>query len=561
MSDQRRATTVAAILLLVLGTILAAAATPAAAQAQGQNVCEGFDKKHTVTKWGGPKAFSEDGAQSIVELQEYFAANESDIRAVLSSQGLGQDVADALFETVRQGVRINERNVRAGERLHWMAYREDDEPKVIEDLCVNTRRDYSAFEIEVPVGGDAMGGPGCDLDVSTDCDPDGDSVFRVRTSPGATVTMTGPGGTQTVIEGGGTSWSGTIDDPYQAEYTFEVTNEGAARESVTTYVFLAPKVCINLALIDERESEREGPAETCSESETLQPPVCPVPAARCVIDVEPDEVRRGDEVQYEVTGHWVDLDLDVERNGEPADRPVLTGDRGTAEFPRAGTWTIVGTATNEVGDTDVCEATVEVTGGDWIVRPFAAWISPDDEEVTTSSVNAAGLPVRTFYNYDDGYGLGLSVERLFNDRVGLEGRGVYAILDDAYMIDIGEQWEMTEDEADYWNLSLGLNFHLTPDSNVDWYIGPFIGFAGIDGNSFDLLGRDVERDADGDFIWGGQVGLDWPFGDSAWALHLGARYTDFSADIEAAGADEPNRDLGEIGLDPITVEIGLAYHF
>ena len=214
-----------------------------------------------------------------------------------------------------------------------------------------------------------------------------------------------------------------------------------------------------------------------------------------------------------------------------------------------------------MGDTDVCEATVEVVGGDWIVRPFAAWISPNDEEAITVGTTAEGLPVRTFYNYDDGYGLGLSVERLFNDRVGLEGRGVFAQLDDMYEIDIGALWEMTDDEVDYWNLSLGLNFHLTPESNLDWYVGPFIGWASIDGNEFNLLERNVVRDADGDFIWGGQVGLDWPFGDSAWGLHLGARYTAFSTDIEAEGADEPNRELDELNLDPITVELGLAYHF
>ena len=559
MRDQLRTTTVAAVLLLVLGAILAAP-TPAAAQTGEQKVCEGFDKKHTVTKWGGPKAFSKEGAPSIVELQSYFAEHENDIRAVLSSQGLGVDVANALFETVAQGVRIDERPVGQGERLHWMAYREDGDPKVIETMCVNTKREYAAFEIEVPVVRGTSGGPECRLDVSTDCNPGGESVFEVTSSPGARVTMTGPGGSQTIIEGGG-SWSGTIDDPYQAEYTFNATNEGAVTEQVTTYTFLAPKVCINLALIDQRDSEREGPSETCRESETLEPPVCPIPPPRCTIDVDPAEVRRGDPVSYRVTGHWVDLDLEVERDGEMVDQPVLSGDSGSVEFRRAGSYAIVGTATNEVGDTATCRTTVEVLGPDWILRPFVAWVSPDDEEVTTESALAVFPPVRTFYNYDDGYGLGLSVERLFNERVGLEARGVYAILDDEFMIDVGELWEMTDDEADYWNLSLGLNFHLTPESRVDWYVGPFIGYAGIDGNRFNLLGQSVTRDADGDFIWGGQVGLDWPFGDSPWGFHLGARYTDFSVEIEDEGLGEADEELGEIGLDPVTIEVGLSYRF
>ena len=73
-----------------------------------------------------------------------------------------------------------------------------------------------------------------------------------------------------------------------------------------------------------------------------------------------------------------------------------------------------------------------------------------------------------------------------------------------------------------------------------------------------------QPDARGGLTWGVQTGLDWPLGDSRWSLHVGVRYTRYAADPVYRYTD-PNGAVFEqrksIDLNPITLELGVAYHF
>jgi hypothetical protein len=177
-----------ATLLFMLGLMTLAASSASAAQ----NVCPGFDRKHTITRLGGPNALAPGGGhnRTRAELQAFFAANTESLRAVLASQGLGKDVVDGLFEAVRQGTHMTERSMPEGERLQWMAYRKAGRIVTIENVCLNLRGSAPAFEIIVPVVvavGTARAD--CSIDVTTDHQPGGTSSFRVRTAPGARVTL------------------------------------------------------------------------------------------------------------------------------------------------------------------------------------------------------------------------------------------------------------------------------------------------------------------------------------------------------------------------------------
>ena len=214
----------AASLLFMLGMMTLAASSPSAAQ----DVCPGFDRKHTITRLGGPNALAPGGGHSRTraELQAYFAANAETIRAVLASRGIGEEVANALLDAVRQGTGITERAMPEGERLQWMAYRKNGRVATIENVCLNLPGAAPAFEITVPVVTAAeTARADCSIDVTTDHQPGGTSTFRVRTAPGARVTMEGPAGSRTIIEGGASTWTGPWDDPYRADYAFTVTNE------------------------------------------------------------------------------------------------------------------------------------------------------------------------------------------------------------------------------------------------------------------------------------------------------------------------------------------------
>lgn len=478
-------------LLFMLGMMTLAASSPSAAQ----DVCRGFDRRHTITRLGERNAFAPGGTQARTraELQEFFAANAEEIRGILASRGLGDEVAKALLDAVRQDTGITERTMRDGERLKWMAYRRHGKATTIEDVCLDLPGAARAFVITLPLPKVTAGETAradCSIDVTTDLQPGGPSTFRVRTAPGARVTMEGPAGSRTIIEGGASSWTGPWDDPYRADYAFTVTNEGATTETITTYTFLVPRECLNLAFLGRTEEQRPGKRETCSERRTVPRPELSTSKS---VHVVPDEV----------VPHW-------------------------------------------------------------IVRPFAAYIFAGGETSGTVNPGSCPCPARTTYGYDNGYGLGIGVERLFSERIGVEARGLYGRLHDRFRIEANGIGITERGTRNYWDLSLGLNVHLTPKRTVDWYAGPFVGYSTVDGHTSLVVDRSLEYDVEGGLTWGAQTGLDWPFGHSPWSLHVGARYTRYAADITYRYTNPTGAVLEQpksIGLHPITLELGVAYHF
>ncbi|MBK9965229.1 MAG: hypothetical protein IPP07_10165 [Holophagales bacterium] len=387
----------AASLFFMLESMILAASSPSAAQ----NVCPGFDRKHTITRLGGPNALAPGGGHSRTraELQTYFAANTESLHALLASQGLGKEVADALFEAVRQGTGITERSMPEGDRLQWMAYRKNGRVVAIENVCLNLPGAAPAFEITVRVVTAAQTARAdCSLDVTTDHQPGGTSTFRVRTAPGARVTMEGPAGTRTIIEGGGSTWTGPWEDPYRADYAFTATSERATTETIAAYTFLVPRECLNLALVGRTEEQRAGKPESCTERRAVPRPVPLVPPVPPVQSVQ-------------------------------------------------------------------SPPSVEVGRADWIVRPFAAYLIANGETSGTVFPGSCPCPAGTTYGYDDGFGLGLSVERLLGERFGVEARVLYGRLDDRFWIGANGLGITESEKLDYWDISLGLNVHLTPQAH------------------------------------------------------------------------------------------------
>jgi len=553
---------VAALALMAVGLL---AAGPSLAQETAMmkpKVCPGFEGEHRVGRWH-VHPFAADGAESIVALQEQFKTHEADLRALLQQQGLG-NVADALFETVQSGTHINETQMEQGQTLRWMAFRKDDQAMALSDVCVATDKDNGAFEITVPVVTDRQeGNPRCALSVDCNGETAQVAVDASGSSRGVAVTMQGPEGSKTLIDGSGSTWSGTVEEPYTGSYTFSAKASAEGTETVTTYTFVVPKACFNLSLSETSSETRSAGEKSCTETKSFDKsnPVCTAPPAECAITVDPTEVSAGDSVSVDVTGHWAEggLDLVVQNEkGEAVTKPSLDGSaHQTVELSSPGSYTIAGTATNEAGEQATCQAGVEVSGR-WVVRGFGAYLDPDDNEVRGETTLASGEPFRGHGNLEKGQGVGLSAEYLFNDRVGLEGHGLIGQLDSGFTIDIGEDWARDNDTIGYLELTFGPNFHLTPDSRVDFYIGPFVGWGSLDDGEYSAFGHRVTQEYDSDLLWGGQVGLDWPFTvDGNWGLHLGGRYTDFSVDVTnpVDGSNE------SVSVNPIALELGLSYTF
>lgn len=552
---------VAAVALMAVGLL---AAGPSLAQETAMakpKVCPGFEGEHRVERWH-VHPFAKDGAASILALQEQFKTNEADLRALLQAQGLGH-VADALFETVQSGTHINETQIEQGQTLRWMAFRKDDQPMAVSDVCVATNRDNGAFEITVPVVTDRKeGNPRCALGVSCNGQTAQVSVDASGSSRGVAVSVDGPEGSKTLIDGSGTTWSGTVEEPYTGSYTFTAKASAEGTETVTTYTFVVPKACFNLSLSETSSETRSAGEKSCTETKSFDRsnPVCVAPPPECNIAVDPTEVKTGDPVSVDVTGHWAEggLDLQVKNEkGETVPKPALSGASQTVEFSSPGSYTIAGTATNEAGEKATCQAGVEVSGR-WVVRGFGAWIDPDDDEVRGETTLNGTTPFRGHGNLENGRGLGLSAEYLFNDRWGLEGHGLFGQLDSGFTIDIGQDWARDDDKIGYLELTFGPNFHLTPNSRVDLYVGPFIGWGSLDDGEYSAFGQRVTQKYDSDVLWGGQIGLDWPFTvDGSWGLHLGGRYTDFSVDV----TNPIDGSSDSVSVNPIALELGVSYTF
>ncbi len=268
------------------------------------------------------------------------------------------------------------------------------------------------------------------------------------------------------------------------DYTFTAKAQAQGTKSVTTHTFVIPKICVNLAYTGSTTAEQPGASDACTQTARVMVAAAPPPP------VVPPPVAAVPETPSK---SWAD--------------------------------------------------------GGWIFRGFLMSLGTDDDMIMTNVTRPDGVSERTKLRFDGGQGLGLGLERRFNDRVGLEAGLLWAELDSSFILDLNNDWERDTDSSSLLALVIGPNFHLTrPDSRVDFYIGPFLGWADVGDATYQALGETIRRDFSDDFMFGAQIGADISFGDGPAGLHLGARYLDLAA-------------AQDIGIDPLIGEVGFFYNF
>lgn len=200
----------------------------------------------------------------------------------------------------------------------------------------------------------------------------------------------------------------------------------------------------------------------------------------------------------------------------------------------------------------------------WTVRGGIAGISTNGDWARNEEIRPNGDREQSQFKFDGGDGFFFGVERHFSERLGLELGILMADLEGQLMFDVappvpgggfGEAlWGMNEGDVDFTPLTLGLNFHLTPNSRPDLFIGPFVGLASFGGTTISDLGESFRYDFDDEFVFGVNAGLDIPFKSGGpWALAAGVRWMDVSADDPASGVN--------LDVEPLIATIGLAYSF
>ena len=195
----------------------------------------------------------------------------------------------------------------------------------------------------------------------------------------------------------------------------------------------------------------------------------------------------------------------------------------------------------------------------WIVRGsyVMTWRSTDSYQ--TESV-IGDNPLLNEFSLDSGQGFGFDLEYKMNPKLGLAVMAIFTDIEGTFVagIEPGEESDRVSDNntVDTYTVNFGANYHFTPDSRVDFYLGAFVGWWSYDSVKFQLpvLDEEVKIDFDDQFSYGLNAGIDVPLGaDSSWLFTAALKY--LVSDLKQSG------DPREIAIDPLIASIGIGYKF
>ncbi len=181
-------------------------------------------------------------------------------------------------------------------------------------------------------------------------------------------------------------------------------------------------------------------------------------------------------------------------------------------------------------------------------RAALTYISPSDNiEVDGDKVDSS---------IDSALGLGLGWEYRFNERVGLDINWFYAKHD---VVIEGEKFDSTK----FMPITVGANFHLTPDKKVDFFVGPLLGYVLYN----DLENSPLTVKLDNDIVYGANLGLEYPFKDKV-AFYASLKYLKAGADakVQVEESSIPVRakvDVadGKVDIDPLVLQVGVSFRY
>lgn len=471
---------------------LVCAASPVLAQAPA-GACQG---KNLVTRLAGPHAVTKKPIADIGSLQNRMTELEASIREVAGRDpNLSPAVVDALVAALKNGTGITERKMQRNESVQWMAYQpKPGQFEVITPACLQLKSDYDAFEIVVEVKDQVRSAPQpkCSITADRNCAAAG-AAFNVDisgSSPGATVTMTSEGGD-----------GRTVNEVNRSGERFSWPDPRSADTDVTFTV---------------KAQGAPAPAQTAQTYRFLMPKVC---------------------------GNIAYLGEGPEKTVSAAGPPQSCED--SVSLPRCSPPQVV-EDTPETDPEPLCELSR------WTARGYGFGYFPLGSDQERDVIVPGNFPGDETFGVTNGYGIGGSIERRFNERVGLEFGLMFGRGSSDYEITLrnGDQ-ESDSHKVNFYALTVGPNFHLAGCSSVDVYVGPFIGYGGFGDPNYWAFDHHFHAAFDGKFIYGAQLGLDLPLRNGPWGFHTGLRWFNLEQDTDA----------GDLEVDPLIFEIGFTYGF
>jgi outer membrane protein W len=179
-----------------------------------------------------------------------------------------------------------------------------------------------------------------------------------------------------------------------------------------------------------------------------------------------------------------------------------------------------------------------------------------DDGTYEGNFDFGDLQVATSIGHDNN--LGLSLERRFNHRLGLQLSALSIKPDFGLVIADTTTGQVRggSDTLDIFALTLGLPLHLTPGRRVDLYVEPLVGMMNVEDLSFTDAGSTLTLTTSDEVIFGLALGLDVPIRKSAWSFNANIRYLDLG--FEATAEDGTRLD---IEFEPIVAGLGIGYRF
>jgi hypothetical protein len=413
---------------------------------------------------------------------------------------LSPAVADAVVAAIRSGGGIGERKLGRSETFHWMAYQPSKgDFELIAPPCVSLKQDYDAFEItvEVPEPAPAAAAAAAACVVSAQ-----------RNCEPANPTIT--------VSVAGSSRNARVTMTAPGQSPTPVTLAG-------TSATVSDLMANSADLVFTVRAEGAPPAaQMARQHRFVIPKICgnlsylgevgrrqiagPAAAATCEKSVTTPRCRQ-------------------------APPPVVAAPAAAPaeEATAAACW----------------------DASNWVARGFAFWFDPQGDEQHRDITVPFGATASEDFELGSGYGVGASLERRLSPHWGFEGAALLGRGDSEYELTVDGVTGSASHNVNFYALLAGPNFHLL-ECSPDLYLGIFAGLGGFADPNYWVAGHHFAASFDGRFVYGAQLGLDLPFGKSSnWGLHGGVRY--FQLDQKS--------DAGTLKVDPLLVELGLAYRF
>ncbi len=518
-------------------------------------MCQGGDRVVPVSAFGSPRTtFSKEPAATEADLQRLFVKYESDLRKVLEIAGWDGNPED-LFDAVRAGGAV-ERSMPNGTDFEWMAFRKRGQPACVKNVIWKGAAPFPAwsvafesngynYELMVPktclnlsiVRGTTrlVPPPTCELSASYDAGTDKITV-RGSTS-GAEISIS------SVREPSGSGDVANLKSVGSGAWSYQPTADGRYSFTANARHAVGSQNTDCSASVDVA---RRKPKFDCAAVYNPETGRIDLDCTKSVGDVEITGITLPDGGAGDVSAlvaagphRWT---------FDPAETlPLKPGDY---DYLFSGVARL-----NGFEDAGSASATVNVAprGGAWVFRFFGAAADSSGDSVMTGPVRQDPSDllspfVTTKRMIGDGDGFGLGLERLIGERYGVELDAVFLDLDGNRVLDVGEDWTMSNPGVGLDAISLGFNVHLTPDKKHDIFVGPFISNVSYSAGAFNA----TEPGFGSETGFGAKLGADFYFGwSSPWALSTSIRY------LAASAGDGGN----EFDIDPLIGTIGLGYRF